>query len=41
MSALDFASSPINQSLTPERKIELFTQMVREIRQLFLSRLDI
>ncbi|MEX1049132.1 MAG: pyruvate dehydrogenase (acetyl-transferring) E1 component subunit alpha [Akkermansiaceae bacterium] len=26
---LDFASSPINQSLTPERKIELFTQMVR------------
>ncbi|MDE0834721.1 MAG: pyruvate dehydrogenase (acetyl-transferring) E1 component subunit alpha [Akkermansiaceae bacterium] len=29
MSALDFASSPINQSLTPERKIELFTQMVR------------
>lgn len=29
MSALNFASSPINQSLTPERKIELFTQMVR------------
>jgi len=29
MSALDFASSPINQSLTPERKIELYTQMVR------------
>ena len=28
-SALDFAQSPINQSLTPERKIELFTQMVR------------
>ena len=27
--ALDFAHSPINQSLTPERKIELFTQMVR------------
>ena len=29
MSALNFASSPINQSLTPERKIELYTQMVR------------
>ena len=29
MSAFDFASSPINQSLTPERKIELYTQMVR------------
>ena len=29
MSALDFASSPINQSLTTERKIELYTQMVR------------
>jgi pyruvate dehydrogenase E1 component alpha subunit len=28
-SALDFALSPINQSLTPERKVELFTQMVR------------
>ncbi|NQW99442.1 pyruvate dehydrogenase (acetyl-transferring) E1 component subunit alpha [bacterium] len=28
-STLDFASSPINQSLTTERKIELFTQMVR------------
>lgn len=27
--ALDFASSPINQTLTPERKIELYTQMVR------------
>ncbi|MGA0844966.1 MAG: pyruvate dehydrogenase (acetyl-transferring) E1 component subunit alpha [Luteolibacter sp.] len=27
--ALDFASSPINQSLTAERKVELFTQMVR------------
>ncbi len=27
--SLDFAQSPINQSLTPERKIELFTQMVR------------
>lgn len=26
---LDFASSPINQSLTSERKIELYTQMVR------------
>ena len=26
---LDFAASPINQSLTPERKIELYTQMVR------------
>ena len=29
MSSLDFANSPINQSLTPERKIELYTQMVR------------
>ncbi len=28
-STLDFASSPINQSLTPQRKIELYTQMVR------------
>jgi pyruvate dehydrogenase E1 component alpha subunit len=28
-SPLDFASSPINQSLTAERKIELYTQMVR------------
>ena len=27
--SLDFAQSAINQSLTPERKIELFTQMVR------------
>ncbi len=27
--ALDFASSPINQTLTSERKIELYTQMVR------------
>jgi pyruvate dehydrogenase E1 component alpha subunit len=27
--ALDFASSPINQALTPERKIGLYTQMVR------------
>ncbi len=27
--SLDFAQSPINQALTPERKIELFTQMVR------------
>jgi len=26
---LDFAGSPINQELTPERKIELFTQMMR------------
>lgn len=26
---LDFAQSPINQALTPERKIELFSQMVR------------
>jgi pyruvate dehydrogenase E1 component alpha subunit len=26
---LDFANSPINQSLSPQRKIELFTQMVR------------
>ncbi len=31
-SKLDFASSPINQSLPPERKIELYSQMVR-IRQ--------
>jgi pyruvate dehydrogenase E1 component alpha subunit len=29
---LDFAQSPVNQALTPERKIELYTQMVR-IRQ--------
>jgi pyruvate dehydrogenase E1 component alpha subunit len=29
MSDLNFAKSPINQSLTPERKIELYTQMVR------------
>lgn len=29
MSELNFANSPINQSLTPERKIELYTQMVR------------
>ncbi|MCE2960492.1 MAG: pyruvate dehydrogenase (acetyl-transferring) E1 component subunit alpha [Akkermansiaceae bacterium] len=29
MSALNFANSPINQSLTPERKIELYSQMVR------------
>ena len=29
MSDLNFANSPINQSLTPERKIELYTQMVR------------
>jgi pyruvate dehydrogenase E1 component alpha subunit len=29
MSDLNFATSPINQSLTPERKIELYTQMVR------------
>ena len=28
-SPLDFANSPINQSLSRERKIELFTQMVR------------
>jgi pyruvate dehydrogenase E1 component alpha subunit len=28
-SQLDFANSPINQSLTPQRKIELYTQMVR------------
>ena len=28
-SPLDFARSPINQTLTPERKIELFSQMVR------------
>ena len=26
---LDFSQSPINQSLTPERKIELYSQMVR------------
>jgi pyruvate dehydrogenase E1 component alpha subunit len=29
MSALNFASSPINQSLSAERKIELYSQMVR------------
>jgi len=29
MSDLNFASSPINQSLSDERKIELFTQMAR------------
>jgi len=29
LSSLDFALSPINQGLTPERKIELFAQMVR------------
>ena len=29
MSALDFASSPINQSLTAEQKIELYALMVR------------
>ncbi len=29
MSALDFASSPINQSLTADDKIKLYTQMVR------------
>jgi pyruvate dehydrogenase E1 component alpha subunit len=29
MSALDFASSPINQSLTAESKVELYSQMVR------------
>ncbi len=28
-STLDFANSPINQALTPEQKITLFTQMVR------------
>ncbi|MFT4175537.1 MAG: pyruvate dehydrogenase (acetyl-transferring) E1 component subunit alpha [Luteolibacter sp.] len=28
-SQLDFANSPINQALTPEQKIELYTQMVR------------
>lgn len=28
-SALDFARSPVNQSLTAERKIELYSQMVR------------
>ncbi len=27
--SFDFANSPINQALTPERKIELFSQMVR------------
>ncbi len=27
--ALDFSQSPINQALSPERKIELFTMMVR------------
>jgi pyruvate dehydrogenase E1 component alpha subunit len=27
--ALDFANSPINQALTPQRKVELYTQMVR------------
>ena len=26
---LDFANSPINQALTPQRKVELYTQMVR------------
>ena len=29
LSSLDFALSPINQGLTPERKLELFAQMVR------------
>lgn len=29
MSDLNFANSPINKSLSPERKIELYTQMVR------------
>ncbi|MEY3395294.1 MAG: pyruvate dehydrogenase (acetyl-transferring) component subunit alpha [Verrucomicrobiota bacterium] len=29
MSALNFAVSPINQALSPESKIELYTQMVR------------
>ncbi|HEY8961728.1 MAG TPA: thiamine pyrophosphate-dependent enzyme, partial [Luteolibacter sp.] len=29
---LDFASSPINAELTPERKIELYRQMVRICR---------
>ena len=29
MSDLNFANSPINQSLSSERKIELYTQMVR------------
>ena len=29
MSDLNFANSPINQTLTPERKIELYTQMMR------------
>jgi pyruvate dehydrogenase E1 component alpha subunit len=28
-SKLDFLSSPINQALTPQRKVELYTQMVR------------
>jgi pyruvate dehydrogenase E1 component alpha subunit len=28
-SSLDFASSPINQALTPQQKIKLYTQMVR------------
>lgn len=28
-SSLDFASSPINQSLTPEQKVGLLTQMIR------------
>ena len=28
-SPLDFSSSPINQALSPERKIELYSQMVR------------
>ncbi len=28
-SSLDFVQSPINQALTPQRKIELYTQMVR------------
>ncbi len=29
MSALNFANSPVNQSLSPERKIELYTLMMR------------
>jgi pyruvate dehydrogenase E1 component alpha subunit len=29
LSPLDFSLSPINQALTPERKLELFAQMVR------------
>ena len=37
-SALDFAGSPINQILTPEQKIDLYTQMVR-IRQFETSAL--